>query len=114
MLEVRWDLMAEGHLNQLEGSLRRKLGQFTQHYGNIYVGVSYHPERRARQHEREGLSEENGWSSLIVIWRTTSYKSAQKAERILIDWAGENSVNMARGGAGLKRNAEQHFVYVVV
>ena len=43
MLEVRWEYMVGGHLNQWEESLRRALGQYIRHYGNIYVGVSYHP-----------------------------------------------------------------------
>lgn len=114
MLEVRWDKMTEGHLNQLEESFRRALGQFIRRYGNIYVGMTVDPERRAKEHDRSGLSEEHGWSSLIVIWKTTSYRSAQRAERMLIDWAGEDSVNLIRGGAGLNRDAKQYFVYVVV
>ena len=114
MLEVRWDKMAEGHFNQWEESLRRALGQYIRRYKPVYVGMTVNPERRAKEHDRRGLSEEHGWSSLIVIWRTTSYRDAQKAERILVDWAGEDSVNLIRGGAGLKRDAKQHFIYVVV
>ena len=114
MLEVRWDKMTEGHLNQLEERLRRALGQFIRRYGNIYVGVSIQPEERAKQHDKRGLSEERGWSALIVIWRTTSRKNAKRAENMLISWAEEHAINVNRSGGGLAYGAPEYFVYVVV
>ena len=114
MLEVRWDKVLEGRFNQLEESLRRALGQYIRRYGKIYVGMTVDPERRAKQHDRRGLSDEHGWSSLIVVWRTTSRRDVKRAENMLIHWAKESSINANRAGGGLAHGAPEYFVYIVV
>ena len=108
-MQIRWNYI-QGSFSQVEESLRRTLGQLSRHHDVLYVGATYDPITRAKQHRRR----DTYWSELILLWRTTSYRNAVKAEKTLIDWARENVENLKDGGEGLKPDGEEYFIYVLV
>ena len=98
----------EGHLSQVESTLRRKVGAYGRHYSSIYIGATSSPRRREREHQQ------NGWTELITLWRTTSYRKAKEAEKMLIDWGWDRIENPWGGAGGLSPNKDEYFIYVLV
>ena len=111
MLEVRWDLMKKGPLGRVQQGLRMAIGQHIRHNKTVYVGMTVDPKRRATQHSVIFL-EEYGWSSLIVLWKTTSRSKAFEAENILIQQARRNAVNVKSGGGYPAEGP--YYIYVIV
>ena len=101
----------KGHFNQVEGILRRKVGQLVRHHGPVYIGATSKPKRRERAHQRTGGSE------IVLLWRTTSYARAKGAEDRLINWARGRDYLLFEeqidGGGGLSPDADMYYIYVL-
>ena len=97
-----------GPFGQIEGALRRKVGAYARHHEFIKIGATSHPARRERSHRR------NGWSKLILLWRTTSYRKAQEAEKMLTRWTWDKAEAEIDGGGGLSPDQDEYFIYLIV
>ena len=100
-----------GHFNQIEGSLRRKVGQLVRYHGPVYIGATSRPRSRERAHQRTGGSE------LILLWKTTSYERAKEAEGRLIIWAREQDhllFDQIDDAVGLSPTADAYYIYALV
>ena len=101
-----------GHFNQIEGSLRRKVGQLVHYHGPVYIGATSRPRSREQAHKRTGGSE------LILLWKTTSYQRAKEAEDRLIFWAREKEHllfdDQRDGGGGLSPREDVYYIYALV
>ena len=101
-----------GHFNQRESSIRRSLGQHARHNAHIKIGATSNPTQRWQAHRGEN------WKEMILLWETTSYRDIKYAEKQLIEWAKGydriDSWNERDGGAGLNKDADSYFIYVLL
>ena len=97
-----------GPFNQVDETLRRKVGQFSRRYEYIKIGATSNPTQREQAHRR------NGWVELITLWRTTSYERAKEAEEMLINWEWGRAENEISDAVGLSPDKKEYFVYVIV
>ena len=101
-----------GPFRQIEGNLRRKVGQLVRHHGAVYIGATSRPKRREDAHKKTGGSE------LVLLWRTSSHARAKEAEARLIRWARNRGhllyEDQRDGGAGLSPDAKEYYVYALI
>ena len=107
-----------GHLVQVESNLKRTLGQYACHNAYIKVGITVDPEKRFKWHQKERASVGDYWERMVVIYGTSSWDVAKRAERRLIKYAHNAGYeaevfNDAPGGEG-RRPHEGQFCYVYV
>lgn len=76
------------------------------------IGITTDPARRWKAYAKEG------WSKMVVLYQTTSYRYCASIEDYLIRHAWnskeEKTWNFRGGGGGIKPGHDQYFVYVVV
>lgn len=102
-----------GHFSQVAESLRRALGQYASRNQHFKVGLTVDPETRWSQHKKDG------WSRLVVVYRTSSasYAATMEDELIIHGWQSSviaESWNQVRGGGGLRQGYATYFVYVLL
>lgn len=111
-MSVRWNQWS-GHYSQVGESLRRALSQYTRNNSEFKVGLTVDPEQRWQAHKG------HEWREMVVIYETTSRKSAANAERDLIDHGlkehiDAESFNEVRGGGGVQHGYDAYYIYVLL
>lgn len=103
-----------GHLSNVIKSLRRVLGAYGRWNGHVKIGITNNPEQRLTAHKYN-----DGWEKMVVIYETSSWDSAKKAEKNLIDFAYEQSIADFEiwneiGGGGGDQGEPPYFVYLLL
>ncbi len=111
-MSVRWNQWT-GHYSQVAESLRRALGQYMTRNSEFKVGLTVDPDQRWGGHAPDG------WREMVVIYETSSARSAAQAERELIEHGWESQIdseswNLVRGGGGLQQGYDAYYVYVLL
>ncbi|MBU3660379.1 MAG: hypothetical protein FGM14_10940 [Flavobacteriales bacterium] len=97
-----------GHLYSVETSLKKSVAVYTRKYYRVKIGITNNPERRAKEHARNGT-----WKRMIVKYYTTSVKYINDMERIIISHHWDRVENEVGGGGGPNGRAP-YYLYVLV
>lgn len=98
-----------GWPSNLEGSFHRRVSAYVRNCdeNNYKIGITNNPERRFREHKR------SGYNKMIVMYRTSSWKSAGDMEDRLIEYCEKYSANLVRGGGG-SYGDPPYFLYLII
>ncbi|HEY0836728.1 MAG TPA: hypothetical protein VGE72_22650 [Azospirillum sp.] len=93
-----------GHATSVLSILRHTLGCYARKAEWIKVGITCNPEVRFAAHQREWREGEK-WDRMVVVYQTSSWKSACRVEDALIRYArnrrySKKMWNLVAGGGG--------------
>ena len=103
-----------GHLSNIGASLRKCVGQYPRHYDDAKIGITDNPERRWLCHRNDG------WGTMVVIYRSASRRYVENAERMVTrhlfeaTTAGCEVWNMCNGGGGRKSDKKEQYLYLLL
>ena len=68
-----------GQPSAVAQSIGRSIGQFERRYQSIKIGITSKPERRKAEHSKDG------WSRMVVKYKTGSVRNANTIEKLFIE-----------------------------
>jgi len=92
-------------------NLKRSISQYANNASYIKIGITCNPRVRWNCHKKN----DQNWSKMVVVYRSTSLKYTRRIERELIDWTYDRkeSWNFIGGGGG-DFSAGLQYVYFLV
>lgn len=96
--------------------LRQRISQLVRGGRRFYIGITYAPERRAREHE----SGESDWCEMRLLYQTSKLEghgsSLRTLERDLIRYYRESGrfiTNSGNGGEGRSPEGGPYYLYLL-
>jgi hypothetical protein len=118
-MNIIWDRRWSGFPNSVTqrgktilDSLRQSIGRYHGwNSGELYIGFTNNPCRRAKQHER---NKPDTYEDMIVLYETSSLSNVVDVERSLIDLAQSRYLVNSRTGGGGREGPGPYYVYVLI
>lgn len=109
-----------GHAGSVLGELRRAVGQYARRYEHIKIGITYNPEKRFLEHQKERAREDDSWAKMVVIYETSSRDAACRVEKTLVEYVQSRGYKTeiwnGTGGGGGRIPADwvNYYVYILL
>lgn len=104
-----------GWVNKVLPEVWQRVCGFLSGSGRIYFGATSDYRYRADRH----VEEDDGWSKMVLLFRTSSVVAAAQMERELIRKSRESNFrldpeNIGSGGEGLREGYVTYWVYALI